>query len=232
MRCAMRVCAFVVAAGGVMVALAVVPAASAATMTRSSIAPTSASILQPDFSNTEVPFGNMDSTANPPPGQSFMPLTAMSLSSITIKGFADNANSFGGGVNTGTWTITISQITGLGNLSTLRQEVLNPAVVTDGDDYYTITLAAPVSLGANTGYAYDIFSSTGYFFFAKSSGDAYAFGQALQHGSTIRSAPSGAPIVNGQAVDRTFFINAVPEPASAYAVALFALVLARRRRRA
>ena len=54
----------------------------------------------------------------------------------------------------------------------------------------------------------------------------------MQHGTTARTAADGATIANMQAVDRTFFINPVPEPGSAGLLGIGALAALARRRRA
>jgi hypothetical protein len=131
-----------------------------------------------------------------------------------VKGFANTAASFGGNVNTGTWTTTVSRV-GAGNILTrVDQETAVPTAVTNGAAYVTVTFdqGAPVTLDANTTYAFDIFSSSGYFGLAKSSADVYAGGVAMQHGTTARTSADTATLTNAQQTDRTFFINPVPEP--------------------
>jgi hypothetical protein len=195
----------------VFVSVALALPAGALTISGSASAPASAAISKPDFSATAFN-GAQDFTDNAgPPGQSFTTgAVPFILSAVTVKGFANNSNSFGG-LATATWTLTIS-ILNAGVLTTVVQEtspVFNPA---SGSDYFTLTLATPVPLTASTVYAYDIFTSAGYVGFAKSTVNVYAGGTALQHGSTARTAASGATATNLQVVDRTFFIHAIPEP--------------------
>jgi len=207
--------------------------ASAAILTSSPIAPVSAAISQPDFSAAAFN-GGQDFTDNAgPPGQTFTPSTNLSLSALTIKGFANTSASFGGGVNTGTWTVTISRVDAGNVLTRLDQETANPAAVTDGSAYITLALDTPVALTGGTQYAFDILSSNGYFGLSKSSTDVYAGGSAIQHGTTSRTSADGATIANIQGVDRTFFINpSVPEPGSLALVALGGIATMLRRRRA
>lgn len=206
--------------------------ASAAILTSSPIAPISAAISQPDFSGPTFN-GGQDFTDNAgPPGQTFTPITNLSLSALTIKGFANTSASFGG-VNTGTWTVTISRVDPGNVLTRLDQETANPSAVTDGSAYITLALDTPVALTGGTQYAFDIFSSTGYFGLAKSSTDVYAGGSAIQHGTTSRTSADAASVANIQGVDRTFFINpSVPEPGSIALVALGGIATMLRRRRA
>jgi hypothetical protein len=197
----------------------------------SSSAPVGAAISQPDFSAPAFN-GSQDFTDNAgPPGQTFTPATSMLLSAITVKGFANAPASFGGNVNTGTWTLTIDQVIGGTTLTNLTQETADPSAVTDGFAYVTFTLSAPVALVGGTQYAFDVYSSTGYFGLAKSSTDVYAGGAAIQHGSTSRTSATGATITNTQTADRTFFVTSVPEPGSAGIFASLAGLLAFRRRR-
>ena len=206
--------------------------AGAAVITTSASAPVAAEISQPDFSAPAFN-GSQDFTDNAgPPGQTFTTGPAGSnFRAVTVKGFANTQASFGGNVNTGTWTITVSRVDPGNVLTRVDQETASPAAVTNGADYVTVALDTPVALSPNTTYAFDLFSSSGYFGLAKSSTDVYAGGVAMQHGSTARSAADAALITNPQTGDRTFFINPVPEPGAVGLVGLATLgVLARRRR--
>lgn len=195
--------------------------------------PTSALISQTDFSATGLDSGMDFSDNGGPPGQSFttgaLPFT---LDAIVVKGFENDGNSFGSFFNT-TWTISVSTLN-LGVLTQVDQEVSGTFTPTNGSDYLTFTFETPVALSASTVYAYDIYTSEGYFGFAKSQTDVYAGGQALQHGSTQRTSLSGANAINLQNVDRTFFIQgtAIPEPTSALLLSggLVFLGLVRRRK--
>lgn len=224
-------------AGGLWVAAGSGSSADAAVLTSSPTAPTGAAIAQPDFSAAAFN-GGQDFTDNAgPPGQTFtVGATPLLLSAVTVKGFANTAASFGGNVNTGTWTVTLSIVGAGGVLTQLDQETADPAAVTDGSAYLTLAFnqGTPVTLAANTQYAFDVFSSTGYYGLAKSTADVYAGGAAIQHGSVTRTSATGATIVNPQAVDRTFFVSGtpVPEPAGAGLLVVAAGgMLARRRRR-
>jgi len=211
--------------------LAAASSAPAAVLTTSLTAPASAAISQPDFSGPAFN-GGQDFTDNAgPPGQTFTPASNLSLTAIAVKGFANTGASFGGNVNTGTWTVTISRVDAGNALTRLSQETADPAAVTDGSAYVTLALTNPVALTGGTQYAFDIFSSTGYFGLAKSTTDVYAGGSAIQHGTTSRTSADGAAIANIQVVDRTFFINpAVPEPGSMMVLALGGAAMIRRRR--
>jgi hypothetical protein len=208
-------------------------ASPAALLITSPNAPIGAAISQPDFSAAAFN-GGQDFTDNAgPPGQTFTATAATPFfSTLTLKGFANTGASFGGNVNTGTWTITLSRVDAGNVLTQLAQETASPAAVTSGSDYVTLALTAPVALTNGTQYAFDVFSSQGYFGFAKSSTDVYAGGAAIQHGATSRTSANGATIANVQTVDRTFFINApVPEPGALALIGTAALAVALRRRR-
>lgn len=195
--------------------LAAAGSAGSATIIQNLLAPVGSIISQPDFSGPAFN-GAQDFTDNAgPPGQTFSTLSGFSMASVTVKGFADTGASFGGGVNTGTWTITVSRVDPGNVLTRLSQETANPSALTNGSAYLTISLDTPVVLSAGVQYAFDVFSSSGWFGLAKSSTDIYAAGSAMQHGATSRTSADGAAFANAQGVDRTFFIGAVPEPGSA-----------------
>jgi len=114
----------------------------------------------------------------------------------------------------------------------IRQETSGVLVPASGAEYITITLATSLALAANTAYAYAIHTSSGYFGFAKSATGVLAGGQAFQHGSSSRSAVNGATVTNAQPVnDRTFYLQAVPEPGTLGLLGVGVLCLAARRRR-
>jgi hypothetical protein len=214
--------------------------APAGTITTSSSAPTGATIAQPDFSGAAFdPAKDFTDNAGPP-GQTFSfappidpPLPGpFFITAVTVKGFANTSASFGGNVNTGTWTLTLSRVDAGNVLTRIAQETANPAAVTDGSAYVTFALDTPVPLALGTTQAFDIFSSTGYFGFAKSTTDVFAAGAAMQHGSTSRTSADGAAITNIQGVDRTFFITvATPEPGSFVMLSVIGLAAFTRRRR-
>jgi hypothetical protein len=211
--------------------------ATAATITTSSSAPTNASVGQPDFSGPAFS-GSQDFTDNAgPPGQTFSfsppgPGGDFFITAVTVKGFANTSASFGGNVNTGTWTLTLSRVDAGNVLTRVAQETANPAAVTDGSAYVTVALDTPFKMTLGQTYAFDVFSSTGYFGFAKSSTDVYAAGVAMQHGTTARTSADGATIANPQTVDRTFFVAiASPEPGAGLALAGLGAALGRRSRK-
>jgi hypothetical protein len=226
-----RFTAVIFAAG--IVGFAGARSAGAAVISTSALAPSGAAISQPDSSAAAFN-GSQDFTDNAgPPGQTFTTGAAgLNFTGVTVKGFANTPGSFGGNVNTGTWTLTVSRVDPGNVLTRVDQETANPAAVTNGADYVTVTLDTPVALTPNTMYAFDLFSSSGYFGLAKSSTDVYAGGVAMQHGATPRSAADGALITNPQTGDRTFFINPVPEPGSVGLLGVAGIALLARRRRA
>jgi hypothetical protein len=198
--------------------LAAIPLRSdAATLSESAVAPAISLISQPDFSAGAFN-GSQDFSDNAgPPGQTFLTgPVAFTLEAITVKGFANTGASFGN-LTAATWTISISSVSGT-VLTRVDQETTGVFVPVNGANYLTFTFDTPVTLNANSSYAYDIFSSAGYFGFAKSTTDVYAGGFAMQHGTTARLAADGATIANQQTVDRTFYVQgtAVPEPSSCF----------------
>jgi hypothetical protein len=228
--------------GCALVAISVTASARAGVITISSSAPAGATISQPDFSGPAFN-GGQDFTDNAgPPGQTFFFAPPVGppapgpffITAITVKGFANTGASFGGNVNTGTWTLTLSRVDTGNVLTRIAQETANPAAVTDGSAYVTFALDTPVPLALGVTQAFDLFSSNGYFGLAKSSTDVYSGGAAFQHGSTARTAADGATITNVQSVDRTFFINlsTTPEPGSTVILGIVGLATLTRRRRA
>src|SRR5437763_3490164 len=111
--------------------LAASTSARAALLLTSPNAPTSAAISQPDFSAAAFS-GSQDFTDNAgPPGQTFTAIAATpTLTAFTLKGFANTGASFGGNVNTGTWTVTVSRIDSGSTLTQLDQETANPSAIT------------------------------------------------------------------------------------------------------
>jgi len=222
------------------VLIAVAGFARAGTITTSSTPPTTATIAQPDFSGPAFD-GAKDFTDNAgPPGQTFFfappgdpPLPGpFFITAITVKGFANTPASFGGGVNTGTWTLTLSRVDAGNVLTRIAQETANPAAVTDGSAYVTFALDTPVPLALGVTQSFDLYSSNGYFGLAKSSTDVFPNGAAMQHGSVSRTAADGATITNVQTVDRTFFIElATPEPNAFVTFGIVGLTALTRRRR-
>jgi hypothetical protein len=193
-------------------------------------APASAAISQPDFSAAAFN-GSQDFTDNAgPPGQTFTPAANLTLKNIVVKGFANTPASFGN--FPASFTVTINQVNGT-TLTRLDQEMSLPFTPASGSEYLQFTFENPLSLTGGTQYAYDISTTAGYFGFAKSSADVYPGGAAIQAGTVARTSTTGEAITNTQAVDRTFYINAVtPEPASFSLIGIGALgLLARRRRR-
>lgn len=175
------------------------------TLIESGQPPAGAAIAQPDFSAKYFSAAEDFTNNAGPPGQTFTPQTDLLLRAITVKGFADNAKSFGQGPY-GKVTLTVSRVDDGNVLYQLSQESARGGF-TKGNAYQTFTLAKPVPLKSGQRYAYDIFTQGGFYGFAKSSSKVYPGGSAMQHGSTAHAAPNGAAITHPQQVDRTFFIN-------------------------
>jgi hypothetical protein len=206
--------------------------ANAAVISSSPTAPSSSVLSQPDFSAAAFN-GGQDFTDNAgPPAQTFtVGAAGFQLDKVTVKGFANTGASFGGMDGTTLWTLTISSVSA-GVLTNITQESTQGFAPTDGSAYLTIDLATPVTLTANTQYAFAVHTSVGYFGLAKSTADVLANGAAIQHGSTARTASTGATAINTQTVDRTFFLAAVPEPTGIALLGAAGIGMLARRRRA
>ncbi len=167
--------------------------------------PKNFAIAQPDFSGAGfAPKLDFSDNAGPP-GQTLTPKSNMVLRSITVKGYANTPQSFGLG-SLGRSTVTISRVDAGDALTQLTQESA-PGGFTNGGAYETFLLSKPVPLIAGTQYAFAVFTENGFYGFAKSAGDVYDGGSAIQHGAIARRAADGAKIVGPQPVDRTFYIN-------------------------
>ena len=215
------------------ISMAISPAGRSVTVSESSLPPLISQISQPDFSGPAFNGGQDFSDNAGPPGQTFITgAVPFTLAAITVKGFANMGTSFGS-LTAATWTISVSSVNA-GVLTLVDQETTGIFNPTNGANYLTFTFDTPVTLNASTSYAYDIFTSVGYFGFAKSATDVYAGGSAMLHGSTSRAAADGASVINTQTVDRTFFIQAVPEPSTCLLIlsSSAGLIGLRRRRQA
>jgi len=177
-----------------------------------------------------------------PPGQTFRtPAGAVSytLNSISVKSVGDA----GGGVfDAGqTWGLRVSTVSGT-TLTPVNVVTGIPAPVGTGTGdvgWLTFTLSGvdAVSLSPNAGYAFELYSSAGWFGIDATPGDAaYANGTAFNSGSGNRNF-TDATLGNlaNHGYDRTFHValQAVPEPATAFLgmVGLLGMHAVRRRRR-
>ena len=205
-------------------------------LTQSVSAPTGATISQTDFSGS--PSGSRGYSNNSgPPGETFTPSTAFTLTSVTVKGASSNNADNGdgtfdlqiGSVNSSTGAIT--------QLDFKTAPVVNVAANTS--NYVTLTLANPVSLSAGVLYKYTIFTvaTNFYFGFDVGTGDVYPGGMEFNNDSSTMgggnpSTVNGNGFVNPQTgVDTMFYL--VPEPSTvtlaAVAAAGGALLFRRRR---
>jgi len=220
-------------AGIILASLALPSGLSAATISQSASAPVSSLIVisQPLFSTDRDDQGDFSNNSGPP-AQSFTTgVSGFDLAAVTVKGYGDSA-AFFGGLSTATWTLSISSLFN-SVLTRIDQETTGVFNPTSGSDYITITLATPVTLAANTAYAYTIHTSSGYFGFAKSATDVLAGGDPFRHGLTAGLAANGASVEFVQTGhDRTFFLHQVPEPSTFGLLGVGVLCLAARRRRA
>jgi len=220
-------------AGIILASLALPSGLSAATISQSASAPVSSLIVisQPLFSEARDNEGDFTNNSGAP-AQSFTTgVSGFDLAAVTVKGYGDSPTFFGN-LGSATWTLSISSLSG-SILTRIDQETTGIFNPTSGTDYITITLATPVTLAANTAYAYAIHTSSGYFGFAKSAADVLAGGNPFLHGSTQYTAADGAAVTRVQTGhDRTFFLHQVPEPSTLGLLGVGVLCLAARRRRA
>ena len=201
--------------------------ARAQTLTLSPVAPTTDQfdVFQAGFNTATsgTTDNNRDFTDNNTPGQIFTTGSAagQQLLSLTVKGLGAGENVNGANDVFG---FRVSTISGTTLTSVVQQTASSSAIPNNSTDYVTFTFAAPVGLQANTTYAFDVFSSSGYFGLARNvNGNGGLFNTFNNRGFSSTSVN-----FNGGPAERTFYANitstvAVPEPGS---VALFGAGLA------
>ncbi|MBX3427543.1 MAG: hypothetical protein KF688_17825 [Pirellulales bacterium] len=153
-----------------------------------------------------------------PPGQTFTtPAGAPSylLTSVSMKGTGDT----GGGAVEGQWGVRISAVSGtsLTPLNTVTGIV--GAASATADDWLTWAFsdADVLSLSPGTQYAFEVFSSSGWFGFGGAPDSAYGGGTAFNSAGPSRSfGDDTLGNLANHGYDRTFHValTAVPEPAA------------------
>jgi len=176
-----------------------------------------------------------------PPGQTFTtPAGALpfKINAISVKSVGDG----GGGVFTApnTWGLRISSVSGttLTPLNTVTgiPTVAGTPTTSIGWLTWSLSDADALSLSPNTQYAFEAFSSAGWFGIDATQGDAgYANGTAFNSASPARSfTDTTTGNLAARGYDRTFHValQAVPEPAACVLAigGLIGLQVVRRRR--
>jgi hypothetical protein len=216
-------------------ALAAAPSARATvTMTAGATAPTPGTHDQSQLLDDEtVPGGTTPgggthnsqsfSDNNGPPGQTFTTpasasasLPAFQLTSIWLKGGSQGGANYGGFGATTTWSIRISELTGI-TLNPIKTVTGVPHVTGTvlGDEWFTWTFTGDDlrTLQASKQYAFDLYSSGGYLGFDATANDAsYAGGTAFNSGGGAARSFAGLNTGNlaNHGYDRTFLVGLTP----------------------
>lgn len=146
------------------------------------------------------------------PGQSF---TITGSGSFTLNSFSLlGGNSFGGGVETGTWAVRVSSFEGTTVTPLLTVNSIASPTLT-GTDWLTWTFTGSDALTLTAGtYAVQVLANSGYYGFAGDTASPYTDGTAFNTGGNYSF---GGTTVSPLDYDLTFVANvsAVPEPSSA-----------------
>jgi len=174
--------------------------ARAATFTASSSTPAinNADIAQ--LIGTTDPGGNLGHVWNNRPihGQTFTTgnsALGFSLDAVTLKNLSINTT-------TGNWTVRVGTVSG--NTFTPAFTESAPGGTIAAGDYLTWTLDTPVTLSANTTYAFDVDTSGSGFISANNAGDAFAGGTAFSSGGNGTPDDANLTLHN---FDRVFHVN-------------------------
>ena len=175
-----------------------------------------------DISSFTNPFGAFNgqqdySNNNPAPGETFTTTGAASsfrLNSVTVQG-NNNAGPVGGVTyQNATYTLTLYSVAA-GNATALQSSTYTFPGAPNATDsyqasYLTFNLATPLTLAANTQYAYAITANGGFYGFA---GSGVAGGIKTTGGQAVGVDPTFGGVTN-YAYSRNFDIGltAVPEP--------------------
>jgi fibronectin-binding autotransporter adhesin len=183
--------------------------ASAFTITESATAPTLNVLTSQLGDQSGTVIGNQDYTDNGgPPGQTFVlgGTGNFQMQAFTILGGGGHGGTSGGGSSGVNWSIQIGSVDlGTGAITELLME---SSVVTyaSNADYLSFTLDTPVTLSGGTTYSFSLYSSTGWYGLAHSSGSVYAGGTAFNNDQTITQTGNQAPtrVFNGFVSPRAY----------------------------
>ena len=155
--------------------------------------------------------GGRDFTDNTgTPGETFTPTVSGSVSSVTVKGVGAGS---GGGFATGSWFLRLSTLSGT-TLTNSASYTFSAAPTANSADaagtanagWLTFDLPTSYAVTAGTTYAYDIYSSNGFYGFARDLahvGVGGAFNTGAQRAFTSTTTTAYTPVN----VNRTFIAN-------------------------
>ena len=193
---------------------------AAVTLNANAVAPTTDAFDQFTFlDDAVIPGGTFNQQAFSdnagPPGQTFTTPagTPFSLLAFAFKGANTGSGNLGGNVQTGTWGIRVSSVLGTTLTPLLTLSGIPSPTPLVGTEWMTFTFSGAdvLTLAPSTQYAFETFSSTGYYGFdAAVDPNSYPGGVAFNSTSAARS--FGSTTLQDRGYDRTFYADLAPVP--------------------